>query len=101
MEEMALQGIEGPTSSVCSEDCPFPIMGTDGIAWMGFLAEFSDPSAAINVIATRPVWIPDNAERDAFDAAWAEYYDGDESVAIYTHEVYDAVTMIGLSLIHI
>ena len=27
LEEMATQGIQGPTSPVCSADCPFPIMG--------------------------------------------------------------------------
>jgi len=95
MEEMALQGIEGPTSPVCSEDCPFPIMGADGIADMGFLAAFSDPSAATMVIATKPASGTDSDAKDAFEAAWAEYYDGNASEAIYTHETYDAVTMIG------
>ena len=95
MEEMALQGIEGPTSPVCSEDCPFPIMGADGIADMGFLAAFSDPSAATMVIATKPASGSDSSEKDAFEAAWADYYDGNASEAIYTHETYDAVTMIG------
>jgi len=95
MEEMANQGIEGPTSPVCSEDCPFPIMGADGIADMGFLAAFSDPSAATMVIATKPASGTDSDAKDAFEAAWAEYYDGNASEAIYTHETYDAVTMIG------
>jgi len=101
LEEMAAQGIEGPTSPVCSADCPFPIMGADGIADMGFLAAFSDPTAATMVIATKPASGTDSAEKDAFEAAWAEYYvdddgnPGNASAAIYTHETYDAVTMIG------
>ena len=95
LEEMALQGIEGPTSPVCSADCPFPIMGADGIADMGFLAAFSDPTAATMVIATKPASGSDSSEKDAFEAAWADYYDGNASEAIYTHETYDAVSMIG------
>jgi len=92
LEEMATQGIQGPTSPVCSADCPFPIMGGDGIADMGFLAAFSDPSAAGGVIATKPSPSFTSTERDAFDTAWAA---GNHSAAIYTHETYDAVTIIG------
>ena len=101
LEEMALQGIEGPTSPVCSADCPFPVMGADGIADMGFLAAFSDPSAAGGVIATKPSSGTDSAAKADFEAAWAAYYvdddgnPGNASAAIYTHETYDAVTMIG------
>ena len=101
MEEMAAQGIEGPTSPVCSANCPFPIMGADGIADMGFLAAFSDPTAATSVIATKPASGTDSDAKAAFEAAWAEYYvdedgnPGNASAAIYTHETYDAVSMIG------
>ena len=70
-------------------------MGADGIADMGFLAAFSDPTAATMVIATKPASGSDSSEKDAFEAAWADYYDGNASEAIYTHETYDAVTMIG------
>ena len=47
LEEMATQGVEGATSPVCSSGCPFPVMGADGIADMGFLAAFSDPSLSL------------------------------------------------------
>ena len=108
LEEIALQGLEGATSPVCSADCPFPIMGADGIADMGFLAAFSDPSAAGGVIATKPSSGTDSTAKTAFEAAWAEYYiddngtadtaddmPGNASAAIYIRETYDAVTMIG------
>ena len=101
LEEMAAQGVEGPTSPVCSADCPFPVMGADGIADMGFLAAFSDPSAAGGVIATKPASGTGSDAKTAFEAAWADHYvdddgnPGNASAAIYTHETYDAVTMIG------
>ena len=101
LEEMANQGIQGPTSPVCSADCPFPIMGADGIADMGFLSAFTDPTAATMVIATKPASGTDTDAKAAFEAAWAEYYvdedgnPGNASAAIYTHETYDAVTMLG------
>ena len=95
LEEMALQGIEGPASPVCSADCPFPIMGADGIADMGFLEEFTDSSAAISVIVTKPSPGSDSAVKTGFDEAWAST-DRNAS-AIYIHETYDAVSIIGMA----
>ena len=93
LEEMASQGIQGPASPVCSADCPFPIMGADGIADMGFLEEFSDSSAALSVIATKPSPGSDSDVKAGFDEAWASTERN--ASAIYIHETYDAVTMIG------
>jgi len=95
LEEMATQGVEGAPSPVCSSGCPFPVMGADGIADMGFLAEFSDASAAATVIATKPAAGSDSDAKDAFDAAWEA--EERNASAIYIHETYDAVTMIGLA----
>ena len=89
LEEMALQGIVGEDGG------PFPVMGADGIADAGFLAAFSDPSAAAMVIATKPASGTDSQTKTDFEAAWADHYDGDDAVAIYIHETYDAITMIG------
>ena len=95
LEEMASQGIQGPASPVCSSDCPFPIMGADGIADMAFLGEFTDPSAAISVIATKPSPGSDSDVKAGFDTAWAST-DRNAS-AIYIHETYDAVSIIGMA----
>ena len=89
LEEMALQGIVGEDGG------PFPVMGADGIADMGFLAAFSDPTAAAMVIATKPASGTDSQTKTDFETAWADHYDGDDAVAIYIHETYDAITMIG------
>ena len=70
-------------------------MGADGIADMGFLAEFSDASAAATVIATKPAAGSDSDAKAAFDAAWEA--EERNASAIYIHETYDAVTMIGLA----
>lgn len=95
LEEMAIQGVEGAPSPVCSSGCPFPVMGADGIADMGFLAAFTDASAAATVIATKPSPGSDSAEKAAFDAAWEA--ESRNASAIYIHETYDAVTMIGMA----
>ena len=89
LEEMATQGIVGEDGG------PFPVMGADGIADAGFLAAFSDPTAAAMVIATKPASGTDSQTKTDFEAAWATHYDGDDAVAIYIHETYDAITMIG------
>ena len=99
LEEMATQGVEGAPSPVCSSGCPFPVMGADGIADMGFLAEFSDASAAATVIATKPAAGSDSQAKDDFDAAWEA--EERNASAIYIHETYDAVTMIGLAAMRI
>jgi branched-chain amino acid transport system substrate-binding protein len=96
LEEMATQGIQGPTSPVCSADCPFPVMGADGIADMNFLSEFSDPFAAINVIATKPSPGSDSDVKAGFDEAWASTERN--ASAIYIHETYDAVSIIGMAV---
>ena len=96
LEEMATQGIQGPTSPVCSADCPFPVMGADGIADMNFLSEFSDPFAAINVIATKPSPGSDSDIKAGFDEAWASTERN--ASAIYIHETYDAVSIIGMAV---
>ena len=89
LEEMALQGIVGEDGG------PFPVMGADGIADAGFLAAFSDPTAAAMVIATKPASGTDSQTKTDFETAWADHYDGDDAVAIYIHETFDAITMIG------
>ena len=89
LEEMAVQGIVGEDGG------PFPVMGADGIADLGFLAAFSDPTAAAGVIATKPASGSDSQVKTDFETAWSEHYDGDDAVAIYIHETYDAITMIG------
>jgi len=89
LEEMAVQGIQGEDGG------PFPIMGADGIADMGFLTAFSDPSAAAMVIATKPASGADSQAKADFETAWADHYDGDEALAIYISQTYDAITMLG------
>ena len=89
LEEMAVQGIVGEDGG------PFPVMGADGIADMGFLAAFSDPTAAAGVIATKPASGSDSQVKEDFETAWSDHYDGDDAVAIYIHETYDAITMLG------
>ena len=89
LEEMAIQEIVGEDGG------PFPVMGADGIADLGFLGAFSDPSAAAMVIATKPASGSDSQVKADFETAWAEHYDGDDAVAIYIHETYDAITMLG------
>ncbi|HIC62082.1 MAG TPA: hypothetical protein EYO72_05110, partial [Marine Group III euryarchaeote] len=70
-------------------------MGADGIADMGFLTAFSDPSAAAMVIATKPASGADSQAKADFETAWADHYDGDEALAIYISQTYDAITMLG------
>ena len=47
------------------------------------------------VIATKPDSGTDSHTMTDFETAWSDHYDGDDAVAIYIHETYDAITMIG------
>jgi branched-chain amino acid transport system substrate-binding protein len=83
LEEMAVQGVE------------VAFLGADGIADMGFEAEFSDNSTLGGVRATKPSPGGDSAEKTAFEAAYAAA--GGDPGGIYTAETYDAVMIIGLA----
>ena len=83
LEEMAVQGVE------------VTFLGADGIADMGFEAEFSDNSTLGGVRATKPSPGGDSAEKTAFEAAYAAA--GGDPGGIYTAETYDAVMIIGLA----
>jgi branched-chain amino acid transport system substrate-binding protein len=83
IEEMAAQGVE------------VAFLGADGIADMGFEAEFSDNSTLDGVRATKPSPGGDSAEKTAFEAAYAAA--GGDPGGIYTAETYDAVMIIAMA----
>jgi branched-chain amino acid transport system substrate-binding protein len=83
IEEMAAQAVD------------IPIMGADGIADMGFEAEFSDNSTLGGVAATKPSPGGDSAEKAAFEVAYAAA--GGDPGGIYTAETYDAVMIIAMA----
>ena len=85
IEEMAAQGVE------------VPFLGADGIADMGFEAEFSDNSTLDGVRATKPSPGGDSAEKTAFEAAYTAAGGNASLLGIYTAETYDAVMIIGLA----
>jgi len=79
VEELAAQTFSGQ------------IFGGDGIADLPFQEEFSDNSSLDGVIATKPA----SASDADFEAAYGA--SAGNASAIYTHETYDAVMMIGLA----
>lgn len=71
------------------------IYGADGIADAGFINEFADNSSVAGVTATKPKQGTDTARKLAFEAAWADA--GGPEGAIYTHETFDAILLVGLA----
>lgn len=83
VEELAAQGFTGG------------VYGADGIADAGFIDASSDNSTLDGLVATKPTSGAESARKVAFDAAWAGA--GGPEGAIYTHETFDAVLLIGLA----
>ena len=81
-----------------------PVIGGDGIADQAFLDSFSDPSAAEGVFATKPAWGGSTVEGTYFISDYdtkceEEYNGGDcEDSAIYLHEAYDSVMILGRAI---
>ncbi len=83
IEELATQEFEGD------------IFGGDGIADANFGNEFSDTDALDGVVATQPRPGVDSAVKTAFTTNYEAA--GGDAAGIYTHETYDAVTIIGMA----
>lgn len=81
MEEMALQGVDMVT------------LGADGVADAAFFDAFSDPSAADDLIATKPAAAGDSQASADFAAAYETA--GGDAGGIYTAETFDAVMVLG------
>jgi branched-chain amino acid transport system substrate-binding protein len=86
------------------QDVNIPVFGGDGIADQAFLNEFSDPSDAEGVFATRGRSWASYTEGEYFDADYnvkcEEEYDGGdcEDNPIYLREAYDSVMILGRAI---
>jgi branched-chain amino acid transport system substrate-binding protein len=84
LEEMALQGVD------------MNLFGADGVADSAFFDSFSDSSAADDLVATKPSSAGDSDASIAFATAYADA--GGDASGIYTAETFDAVLIIGDSV---
>jgi ABC-type branched-subunit amino acid transport system substrate-binding protein len=73
------------------------VFGADGIADAGFIDASNDSSTLDGIIATKPRPSSDSARKVLFDSAWTRT--GGPEGAIYTHETFDAVLLIGLAVL--
>ena len=71
--------------------------GADTIADAGFINASADQSTLDGIIATRPRQAGDSEQKSLFESAWSKA--GGPAGALYTHEVYDSVLLIGMALL--
>ena len=71
--------------------------GADTVADAGFIDASADPSTLGGIIATRPRQAGDSEQKSLFESAWSKA--GGPAGALYTHETYDSVLLIGMALL--
>ena len=71
--------------------------GADTVADAGFIEASADQSTLGGIIATKPRLAADSEQKRLFESAWSKA--GGPAGALYTHETYDSVLLIGLALL--
>jgi len=71
--------------------------GADTVADAGFIDASADQSTLGGIIATRPRQAGDSEQKSLFESAWSKA--GGPAGALYTHETYDSVLLIGTALL--
>ena len=84
-EELHRQGFKGDR------------FGADTVADAGFIDASTDQSTLDGIIATRPRQAEDSEQKSLFESAWSKA--GGPAGALYTHETYDSVLLIGMALL--
>ena len=84
-EELHRQGFKGDR------------FGADTVADAGFIDASTDQSTLDGIIATRPRQAEDSEQKSLFESVWSKA--GGPAGALYTHETYDSVLLIGMALL--